>query len=174
VKLSRSDLIALARKYRVLSELRRAPRPDSALELRGTLQRLSAEFPGALRELDILPLDEIERRCEALSAAAYSGDIEAWMGWMHAYHSLMRAAIELRRTFPGYTELEFADMERICVSSSHRDPSLWDAEFVRAVLAPPGGRMNAVVFRRLQLTFGESERVIMRTLFPEHRPAKAQ
>jgi hypothetical protein len=54
------DRAALARKYRVLAALR------AGASVRPALAALSAEFPGALRELDELPLAEIELRIAEL------------------------------------------------------------------------------------------------------------
>src|SRR6185436_18311929 len=98
---SRSDLVALARKYRTLAELRRAQQMLSRDDVRTPLQNLAREFPGALRELDLLPLDEIDRRFERLEAAALRGSVEPWMGWMHAYHLTMRAALGVKRRLAG-------------------------------------------------------------------------
>ncbi len=98
-----AGLVALAEKYEALASLRRAhdrgePAPDKA-----TLRRLTERFPGALYELDTLPLAEIDGRAAALrDAAARFGEAErpAWMGWMWRYHVLVREDLARRRDEP--------------------------------------------------------------------------
>ena len=63
-------LRALARKYRVMGALRAQGASDETAEERANLRQIAAEFPGALRELDTLPTEEIAARERALEAAA--------------------------------------------------------------------------------------------------------
>lgn len=56
---------ALTRKYRTLLALRGTPAPA-----RDVLRELAREFPGALRELDELPSDELEQRVAELTSVA--------------------------------------------------------------------------------------------------------
>jgi hypothetical protein len=44
-----------------------------------------------------------------------------------------------------------------------------DSAFVRAVAAPPGGRLNAAVFAALEARFGVPAAEIKRALFPRSR-----
>ena len=60
---------------------------------RAALRAFAAEWPGALKELDTLPTEEIERR----AAACAAGVDEPWMAWSARYHELMRAALAIRR-----------------------------------------------------------------------------
>ena len=98
------DLLALAGKYRIMGELRAAGAPDERPEERARLRALAERFPGALRELDTLSTDEIERRRSTLESAdaaspspSPSPSIEPWMEWMHWYHAIMRVALQLKR-----------------------------------------------------------------------------
>jgi hypothetical protein len=144
---TRAELLALARKYQVMSELRAAGAGDETPEDRAALKALAAEFPGALRELDTLATDEIARRAQALEGAAESGQPEAWMQWMHAYHRLMRDALRVRR---GHV-------------------SEIDARFAEAVHAPPSGRIMLAVFHRLGELYGESPKKLWDALFPPRK-----
>ncbi|HEX4459734.1 MAG TPA: hypothetical protein VIA18_17270, partial [Polyangia bacterium] len=85
----------MAEKYTRLLALRRAVgvggRPDDAA--RAELRAVARRWPGALRELDSLATDELERR----AAACVADDAAPWVGWMARYHELMRAALALRR-----------------------------------------------------------------------------
>jgi hypothetical protein len=115
---------ALLRKYRVLARWRRAKdrafetspheaqtdpadepdRPggvEDALADRASMRALAAEFPGALRELDRLGSVELERRVMVLSRADAGHDDEPWMGWIVAYHELMRQVLADKRAGTG-------------------------------------------------------------------------
>jgi hypothetical protein len=185
------ELAALARKYRVMAELRRtlpahpiadgeppagtarsfadqraANALDETPEQKGALRDLAAEFPGALRELDTLGSDEIERRRAALDAAAAGGAVAPWMAWMHGYHALMRAALAIkRRLAAGRTLDEHARAEIAAQSGAAVDDDL-----VRAVAAPPHGRLNVVVFERLGALHGEPAKKIWDALYPPRAP----
>lgn len=74
---------ALARKYRTLMELR------ASGSTRPELARLAAEFPGALRELDELPLPEIQRRIDELQGA---GELRLELRAVWLFHERVLAA----------------------------------------------------------------------------------
>ena len=169
MELLRSDLLALARKYRALSELRRAQHRMTFAEVRAPLRELSREFPGSLRELDSLPLEEIERKSELLEQAAHgaSPGIEPWMLWMHAYHLTMRAALAVKFRLAGRRAISDEVAFEIAVEVSDEVGYRCDLEFVFAVARPPEGRINPVVFRRLALMFGAEPESLGRALFPE-------
>src|SRR5436309_882383 len=61
-----ASLAALARKYRTLAEVRRDKLRSGARTPREAMRALAREFPGSLRELDVLPLEELDRRAAAL------------------------------------------------------------------------------------------------------------
>jgi hypothetical protein len=136
----------LAEKYRKMAALRaQLPAdgpPDAAARVK--MKELAREFPGALRELDSLPTDEIEARRRALEAGAD----EPWMRWMCRYHALMRAALQLR---------------------AHGVAPDVDEEFARAVAAPPNGRLMVVVFDRIAAEEGLERGAIWDALFPPRK-----
>src|SRR6185369_7546889 len=92
--------------------------------------------PGALRELETLPTDEIGRRLAALEA----GCDEPWVRWMCRFHTLMRAALHIKGR-----EGEPAQLGR---------EAGVDEVFARAVKAPSHGRLMAVVFDRMSAEEG--------------------
>jgi hypothetical protein len=168
MSLLRSDLIALARKYRALAELRRAEHHVlDEDDVRVPLQQLAHEFPGALRELDSLPLDEIDRRIDELEEAASRGAVEPWMEWMHHYHVTMRAALHVKRQLAGRRNVSDRVALDIVRAVSRESGYRCDLEFVRAVARPPEGRINVLVFLRLAELFGAEPRVLWLALFPE-------
>lgn len=166
----RSDLIALARKYRALAELRRAEHLESAELVRPSLRALSNEFPGALRELDSLPLEDIEARIDALDRAAGTGGVAEWMRWMLAYHQAMRAALFVKRRLVGRRRVPASEADALARAASHEIGFRCDAAFVSAVAAPPSGRLNTVVFQHLAVTFGVEPLTLGAALFPDPAP----
>ncbi|HEY3593247.1 MAG TPA: hypothetical protein VGL13_05215 [Polyangiaceae bacterium] len=165
------QLRALSRKYRTLGEWRRTRERDGGLAEPAALRALAREFPGALRELDTLPLDEIERRVEALERAAAAAATERWMEWMHGYHVTMRAALFVKARVARRASDE-VDAIELAALASERSGIAVDESFVRAVAAPPAGRLNRAVFERLGAAFGVSPDEIWETLFPSRRPGR--
>lgn len=155
---SREELAALARKYRKLLELRREHERTGAVAGRDVLRVIAKEFPGALRELDRLPVDEIVRRAQTLEEAAIGMGHEPWMDWLVAYHALMRAALFVKAQ---WAKAEDAILdERLASEATLHARIEVDADFVRAIRRPPGGRISHVVMDRLALRFGVAREVI--------------
>jgi hypothetical protein len=164
------QLHALARKYRTLVALRgrrdqqQPARPDEPPPLsEGTpaavLRSLAREFPGCLRELDTLGAAELARRAARVEEAAAAGSAtEPWMSWIARYHSLMRAALAIRRAGGSAAE-------------NPSDRAEADPAFVADVMAPPDGRLGIVVLRRLARDFGVPAKEIAAALFPLRRPS---
>jgi hypothetical protein len=149
-------LAPLAAKYRRMLALRHAGAGD-----RAALRALAADFPGALRELDTLPTDEIARRAEATAAGVF----EPWMEWMLAYHALMRAALLLKRRLAAGGSVDDALLDAVRAASG----APIDAAFARAVAAPIHGRLMAEVFGVLAARFGRERRELWDALFPPRR-----
>ena len=134
------ELHALARKYRTLVALRarrdqpQPARPDEPPPLSertpAAVLRSLARVPGCLRELDTLGPAELARRAARVAEAATAGAAtEPWMSSMARYHSLMRAALAIRRAGGSAVE-DASDRARV------------DAAFVADVMAPPDGRLG--------------------------------
>ncbi len=137
-----------------MRELRSAGADGNDAAARAELRAFAAEWPGALKELDTLATDEIERRARACVA----GDGEPWMAWSLRYHELMRAALAIRRG------------ERADVAA--RDGAPVEDAFARAVLKPRHGRINVAVFAQLEREFAVPARDIWDTLFPPRGRAR--
>jgi hypothetical protein len=130
------------------------------------LRALAREFPGALRELECLPLDALDRRLTAATAAAGGGELEDWMLWMIAYHRRMRIALAVKRKLTEGEPLatEAAAVARY-VRMELREPC--DVALVRRIARPPGGRLNRLVFELLEGELGRPGPELERALFPE-------
>jgi hypothetical protein len=177
---SPSDLERLAQKYKTLGELRRARARGEPIPERAVFQELAAAFPGALTELDTLPLDEIDRRAELLAAAAAAADeatTEPWMEWLHVYHALLRAALFIRkrtlraRVVDGQKQdrIDPALAAKLAEEASARAGARVDEAFVQAITRPQGGRILTVVYERLSAIYGAPPAAIKGALFPKHK-----
>ena len=164
------QLEALARKYETLLELQRTQHAVSAEQVRQPLRDVSQEFPGALREVDLLGPQELEQRRRSLSQAAGAEALqEPWMDWMWAYHALMRACLVVKRQLAGRKDLTERERASIAATSSAECGELVDADLVSMVARPPRGRLNDAVFTALGQRFGQTPDTLREALFPTRR-----
>ncbi|MDI1451968.1 hypothetical protein [Polyangium sp. 6x1] len=170
---SRDALVALESKYAEIAELRRARDRGEPIPARAVFKALAERFPGALHELDTLPLDVVDARLAALRRALAGDVIEPWMAWMASYHALLRAGlhIRIRATKNRSPGVERAS-ELAADAASHAGIEV-DVAFVHAALRPPGGRLVGVIYARLEILFGEPAASIRATLFPRLRDRRA-
>src|SRR5262249_20888758 len=105
---SRRALRSLRDKYERILALRVAharAREDGSFEEpdpRSAMSDLAAEFPGSLRELDMLPLDDVVGRIEALRDAELAPSrAEPWMIAQSIFHRLARGALVTKRWLGG-------------------------------------------------------------------------
>jgi hypothetical protein len=146
------------------------------------MRALSEEFPGCLRELDVLGAAELRRRVALLDAAATGvealGAVDAtdspdWLLWVAAYHRLMRAALAARRMMERAERISGLSGERLAhlrAAAATIAGELVDDAFIRAVAAPPAGRLSPMVLGILARHFSVPATHISRTLFPPRRP----
>ena len=144
---------ALCGKYEKLCELRE--REQTAVAPRAEMVALSRAFPGALRELDCLPWDELQRRVSALRAVIEGrAVVEHWMVLQVSYHGFMRAALRLRRMM-----LEHAgdgDLAPLAYQAAADEPprERFDAQALSEIRKPPQGRLNAWVIAQVAKDYG--------------------
>jgi hypothetical protein len=182
----RAQLAALERKYRTLMEIHRALAAWDDARAAALDHALAEEFPGALRELQTLPLDVLEARAGALAAAVAGASPDPWMLWMSDYHALLRAALRIKRRLRRHAPLDDAAAEALAAEVASTTPNttraqgpavapvpLIDRAFVQAVAHPPGGRMNQIVFERLALLHGTPAETIAAALFTRRRRSPA-
>lgn len=145
-----ADLAALVDKYERMTALRaRLGRGAPNDADREVLRALAADFPGALRELEVVDTTELERRLGAARDAVNGGARPEWLRWTAAYHALMKRALAMRA---GAQEA--------------------DEDFAAAVKAPGHGRLNVVVFAAMEKKFGVPATTIWDVVFP--RRGRAQ
>ncbi|MFO0626996.1 MAG: hypothetical protein U0325_15400 [Polyangiales bacterium] len=151
----------LRRKYALLLALREGAQPGA----RAVLRSLAEEFPGALRELDALPLDALRARHDALADAP----LPPWVPWIAAYHGLMRLTLALKRALPKRSDPDDARVAALADAATARWGATLDVAFVRAVHHPPRGRLGPLAFARLGERFGVAHEEIWQALFPTAR-----
>ncbi len=166
---SREELGRLAGKYQALGDLRRARARGEAVPPPAVFRALARDFPGALNELDTLPLDAIDARAASLGVAAAGGPVEPWMDWLSGYHALLRAALAIKPRVRRGPALDGARAERLAREASASAGIAVDGAFVLAVADPPGGRLVPLVLARLAELHGCPAATIKRALFTPGR-----
>ena len=159
-------LTGLARKYRTMADVRREKLRTGLHTPREAMRSLAREFPGSLRELDVLPIVEVDRRATALEAAALDpGLAQPWMRWMARQHALLRAALRIK----AHGRSEPIDPELAARLAAEEGV---DVRFALRCARPPGGRLNALVLERLIEETGESAEVLQAALSPRRPTAE--
>lgn len=165
-------LDALARKYATLRALREARALGGDVAPPDVLRALAAEFPGALRELDVLDGDTLTARAEGTARALEDpARVEPWMRWMVAFHRTLAAALALRRAMGTRREAAAARALSLCARATEVAHHPMGEDFVRAVAAPEGGRLVGVVYAHLAARFAVDEATLRGVLFPDGRRA---
>ncbi|HEY8428858.1 MAG TPA: hypothetical protein VIL20_10805 [Sandaracinaceae bacterium] len=156
----------LREKYTLLRALRLEQLAGEAGDPRPRLRALAARFPGALRELDALPLERIEARIRELDEVLRGErSVPPWARLCAEYHAWMRAALAIRRAAGAARDRGRALAWLAFPRSAELEPSSSDLhEVLDEVLRPHGGRLNRWLFERLArragLTAAEVERLI--------------
>lgn len=128
------------RRLRQLHEHARADPSFVEPDPRAAMAELARDFPGALRELDELPMAEIDRRLALLTAE----HIEPWMDAMVTFHALARGALAIKRWLADHEPSEF----QAALPGLVPEAALW-ADSLDAIASPPHGRLMDLVRARL-------------------------
>jgi hypothetical protein len=137
--------------------------------VRPRMAELASRFPGALREIDELPMDEIRSRIAVLEQAlAGARQVEPWMTAMARFHALTRGALCAKRWLAGRKQVDAqtedaferaADTLRFPVEAR-----LWTHELA-ALANPPRGRVTDAVFERLAQELDTTAAALRRLVF---------
>ena len=180
MSLPASELHALRVKYIEMRSMRIAhasggEEPD---ESRRRMASLAARFPGALREIDDLELDEISARIEKLDSAL-SGihAVEPWMEAMALFHTLARGALRAKRWLGGRKrvgpDVEQSFAAHVVATEPDDDARHW-AGALDALASPPSGRITALVYARIAAAIGVDIDRARALVFGEGRRARAR
>jgi hypothetical protein len=165
---SADDLAGLRRKYEEIVRLRRLEEAGDGGDPRRAMAALAAEFPGALREADDLPMDELLLRVTARSGALQGEAVAPWMRTMARFHALTRGALCAKRWLGGRKTANddlLAAFDRESGALCYADDArTWRNELL-AVAAPPRGRVTELVFARMALELGVSADEVRREVF---------
>lgn len=157
----------LTEKYGRLLALRRAhapgpPAPTLVAELRDVARR----WPGALRELDALPLEVLRARLDALAA---DGAPAPWMRAQAEFHAQARGALAAKRWLGKRREVTTSLRASFVAwagnAPERAEASAW-ADRLEAVAQPPGGRLTALVHARVAEALGTSDAEARRLVLP--------
>lgn len=158
-----TDLRALRDKYERMLHLREVharahAEPDFAEpDPRAAMAELARRFPGALREIDELPIDVIRARIEALAAAETDrARLAPWMTALASFHRLARGALAVKRWLAGRALTPALETDFVVALPSLEDADdakLW-IEDVHAIASPPRGRVMDLVYVRLARELG--------------------
>lgn len=119
---------------------------------RAAMAELARAFPGALREIDELPLAVIEARIAELALAEQErGGVRPWMLAQVRFHALARGALAVKRWLAGRTltpRLEAELVVALTAMPEREDAEAWATE-LGAIARPPRGRIMDLVYARL-------------------------
>ncbi len=148
-------LRALRHKYAVIVELRleHAAGTEDPEAIRSRLAALARQFPGALREIDQLMLEDLHARIADLDAViAREGAPAPWMTAIALFHQLFRGALCAKRwmsTVGTAAEDARRAFEADLPSLAYpEDARAWLDE-LDAIASPPRGRLADLVLARI-------------------------
>jgi hypothetical protein len=180
-----TDLRALRDKYEQMLRLRqlhaRAKAEPDFVEPdpRSAMAALARLYPGALREVDELPIELITTRIEELVVADADPErIVAWMRAQSAFHSLARGALAVKRWLAGRPPtraMEEAFAEKLRAMPEHEREELreWQHDLA-AIAAPPGGRLMGLVYEKLARELAIDADAARAAVFPLSRSLRGR
>src|SRR5262249_15962314 len=141
---------ALRDKYREIKRLRDEDAAGKNPDPRSEMAALARRFPGALRELDELPMDQIEARLHALERLnERMHAVPDWVRLQIGYHGLMRAVLRIKRIAAHSSDAGalLRVLSREYVPAADEPPlASFDRAALEAIMRPDGGRLNPWVY----------------------------
>jgi hypothetical protein len=164
---NREDLRALRDKYERMLALRAAharAREDASFvepDPRPEMAKLALEYPGSLREIDVLPLNVIAARIDALALAERRpAAAEPWMIAQVTFHHYARGALATKRWLAGRKRITVAiraSFELDAATLSRGNAAALFAADLEQVASPPRGRLMDVVHAKVALALEVTE-----------------
>jgi hypothetical protein len=165
------ELERLRKKYEAILDLRmrRHASPQGQVP-EEELRALSREFPGSLRDLDLLEIGEIHDRIEAVVAAELDPvNMKEWMIAELTFYDAMRGALATKKWLKKRREIDDATREAFAreVSSleNAEEAREWQTELAE-IARPPAGRLVPLaivrVARRMSITTEEASALVFR------------
>jgi hypothetical protein len=167
----RRCLEGLLDKYVEMRRMRAEHVTGTAVDPKREMRALAGRFPGALREIDELPLAVIDARIDELRkllASKRGADAPSWARWSISYHGWMRVALRVKRT-PRTANLEEARerfLEDYAPAPDEPAPDELTAATFASLARPARGRLNPIVLARVAEAHGTTAAAVTRVLFP--------
>jgi hypothetical protein len=167
--ISKADLSRLRCKYEAMKALRdlhaRAKEDPSFHEPDPKVQlaALADAFPGALREIDELPIETIAERIAALAAAENDEvAIAPWMIVQTTFHRLARGALATKRWLNGRKDPTEEDRASfVCALDrgevGHASDARYWIDALATIARPPDGRLMRVVWEHVALELDDRD-----------------
>lgn len=150
-----SPVAALRDKYERIRVLREAHGRADEPDPRAEMAALADEFPGALKELDRLSMEEIVLRIAKLRAAEEDPTLlEGWMLAQSEVHRFARGALAAKRWL-ATNELDETKF-RAALPTLREEAALF-ATALEDIAMPPFGRVMALVYQRAANELGITE-----------------
>jgi hypothetical protein len=190
----RRRLERLEEKYTILSDLRARREAaegsgavgfaeEESRERRRVFAAIAREFPGALREMERATHEQLEARRrevreeieEIRPGPSPPCPRRRWVAVVLDYHALLREALAIRQWLvrnvpPGgaIDEVLLQVFSRWHRGSAvrHTEASAFDAAALARYRRPPGGRLHAVVWERLERRYGLDRGRLEEIVFP--------
>jgi len=179
-------IAVLREKYREIKRLRTV---DAEHRARGQahdpkpeMAALARRFPGALRELDELPMQLVEQRLSLLDAAIEAATVPEWAALQVAYHGTYRFALRIKRHVARKGALDNAALAvaiaDLRARASELDPiselaaprlAELDEPALLGILRPAGGRLHGWVLHWVAAQVGASPAAVAAALFLRER-----
>ena len=141
---------------------------------RPAMVQLADDYPGALREIDVLPLDLIAARIAALKLAERGAEpAEPWMNAQVLFHRFARAVLATKRWLGARREITPTLRSEFTIAAVRLGvDTLVVADELEAIATPPRGRLMDLVYAKVAraLMIEDAE---ARTLVFERRRAPA-
>ena len=167
--IARAALEDLHVKYTEMRRLRMLAIESPTTDPRRDMAELAARFPGALREIDELALDEFNRKLDALGAAtADEARVEPWMEATARFHELTRGALAVKRWLAGKKNVDGAvraEFEAIAHDLPHAPDAIVWRHDLAAIANPPRGKVTDLVFARIAGELGMSMEDVRQLVF---------
>jgi hypothetical protein len=161
--IAREALQDLHVKYTEMRRLRILAIESPTTDPRQNMADLAARFPGALREIDELPLDAIDRKLSDLALAITdASQVAPWMKATARFHELTRGVLAVKRWLAGKKQIDDAvraEFETIARELPYAaDVVVWQSD-LEAIASPPRGKVTDLVFARIarELSIDESD-----------------
>lgn len=171
--MTREALEELLFKYVEMLAMRLAHESQDADEVHAErrMNALARRFPGALREIDDLEMDEIRWRIDRLDAAL-RGEVavERWMQAVALFHASARGALCAKRWLAGRKRRDVDSATQRAYTAAvptltfPEDAGPWVSDLA-SVASPPRGRLMDLVFRRVAGELATTDEEVRRLVF---------